>query len=408
MNNSRESISSNTLNNDLDFSIVELNPGWRKREEFFDGFRLHAPLFSYQINYNGDFYSNNFIDSGTQDTTNAVKTTNGQAGSYEKFISRRLLVFDSPPEFLNIERTELLSIAKNFNFIAVKSRYRYSNFGCDGLNEAYEKIAKTAADAGILKIRLYVPSRECGSDSALHSNSYSHSRSDLYSNSNSYSCDEISQFIEYLTRRNLLDKNKLSLCFQKSAITDTIELNTRLAAKFPALSALLHIETAKESNRVETAILFYLKFNSPELKDSTIASIFSSRPETAGLKESAEPVTDNSNSRYLDTLEILRSLEFNNIPGVFFISCPTCSRCKINLIGCAKSVYARVKYIETPLKIAVMGCEVNGPGEASHADIGAAGSIERAVIFERGKIVERVAANDIEDKLMERIKNYVK
>ena len=156
MNNSRENKSSNTLNNDLDFSIVELNPAWQRRGEFFDGFRLHAPLFSYQINYNGDFYLNNFIDSGAQDTTTAVKTTNSQ-GSYENFISRRLLVFDSPLEFLNIDRIKLLSIAKNFNFIAVKSRYRYSDSGCDGLNEAYEKIAKTAADAGIKKIRLYIP-----------------------------------------------------------------------------------------------------------------------------------------------------------------------------------------------------------------------------------------------------------
>lgn len=392
MNNFNKIELSNTLNNDLDFSAVELNPGWLKRKEFFDGFRLHAPLFSYQINYNSDFYSNNFISSGTQNNTNEAKTTNDQSGSYEKFIKRRLLIFDSSLKFLNVNRAELLAIAKNFNFIAVKSHNRYSDSGCAGLNEAYEKIAKIAADAGIRKIRLYIPSRECSRDSILHS----------------YSHNEISEFIEYLTGRNLLVKNKLSLCFQASTITDTIRLNTELASKFPALRELLHIETAKETNRVETAILFYLKFNSQLLKNSTIAPVFNSRPETDGLKENAEPTTDNSNSRYLDTLEILRSLEFDNIPGVFFISCPTCSRCKINLIGCAKSVYARVKYIETPLKIAVMGCEVNGPGEASHADIGAAGSIERAVIFERGKIVERVAANDLEDKLMERIKIYVK
>lgn len=402
MDNFDRNESSNTLNNALDFSTVELNLDWMRREEFFDGFSLHAPLFSYQINYNGDFYSKNFIGSGPQNFECAIKKADKRPAHINAAISRRLLVFNSFPEFLNINRTELLSIAKNFNFIAVKCLNHCSDSDSGNLNETYEKIAEAAADAGIKKIRLYIAAREYAGDSNPPSEINSSP------NSNSYPQDEISRFIEYLSGRNLLDKNKLSLCFQAPAITDAIDLNARLASKYPALSPILHIESAKESNRVETAILFYLKFNNPLIKNCSIAPFFNNRPETAGLKDNAESAADNPNNRFLDTLEILRSLEFDNIPGVFFVSCPTCSRCKINLIGCAKSVYARVKYIETPLKIAVMGCEVNGPGEASHADIGAAGSIERAVIFERGKIVKRVAAADLEDKLMERIKKYVK
>jgi hypothetical protein len=388
MNNFNKDESSNTLNNNLDFYGVELNPGWDRRDEFFDGFSRHAPLFSYQINYNGDFYADNFTGPGEHNFTGEPETAGSRSRCFEHIIKRGILVFDSPHDFLNIGRAELLAIAKNFNFIAAGSRTRFSAFGPAALIAAHESILKASAEAGIAKIRMYIPAGDEKSDS--------------------YSFDEISKFIQHLTGRNLLDKNKLSLCFQTPGITDNIELNVRLALKYPALIDLLHLQTANESNRIETALFFYLKYNSPALKKCTIAPFFS-RHETAGTKEGAPAdASDSSGSRFLDTLEILRSLEFSNIPGVFFISCPTCSRCKIDLIGCAKSVYGRVKYIETPLKIAVMGCEVNGPGEASHADIGAAGSIKQAVVFERGKIVERVAADDLEEKLMERINSHVK
>ncbi len=380
--------SSNTLDNNIDFSGVELNPDWDCRCEFFIKFSRYAPLFSYLINYNGAFYTRNFSVPGARNDAAASKTQNNNSAGSDHIIKRRILVFKSPQDFLNINRAELLTIAKSFNYIAVESRNRYPDFGPAGLIASYEAISKTAAEAGIDKIRLYIPASG--------------------ENGGPYSFDEISNFIQYLSGRDLLDKNKLSLCFQTPGLTANIELNTRLVLKYPVLAELLHLQTAKESNRVETALFFYLKYNSRELKKCSIAPFFG-RHETDGAEE-GPPVSESEivNSRFLDTLEILRSLEFSNIPGVFFISCPTCSRCKIDLISCAKSIYRRVKYIQTPLKIAVMGCEVNGPGEASHADIGAAGSIKQAVLFERGRIVERVAAGDLEEKLMERIKGHVK
>lgn len=78
------------------------------------------------------------------------------------------------------------------------------------------------------------------------------------------------------------------------------------------------------------------------------------------------------------------------------ISCPTCGRCEWDSCGLAEKVEKRVKDVNKPLKIAVMGCVVNGPGEAKDCDLGIAGSSEYCVIFKRGEIVRRVDRSDAE------------
>ena len=85
------------------------------------------------------------------------------------------------------------------------------------------------------------------------------------------------------------------------------------------------------------------------------------------------------------------------------ISCPTCGRCQVDLIGLAKQVEQRIASLEKPIKVAVMGCVVNGPGEASDADIGVACGDGSGVVFLHGKIVRKVKESDIVDALMEEI-----
>ena len=80
------------------------------------------------------------------------------------------------------------------------------------------------------------------------------------------------------------------------------------------------------------------------------------------------------------------------------VSCPTCGRCMWNSIALAEKVGERVSNVKKPLKIAVMGCVVNGPGEAKDCDIGIAGSAEYCVIFKKGEIIKRVAARDAENE----------
>lgn len=85
------------------------------------------------------------------------------------------------------------------------------------------------------------------------------------------------------------------------------------------------------------------------------------------------------------------------------ISCPTCGRCQVDLIGLAKQVEERISSLDKPLKVAVMGCVVNGPGEAADADIGVACGDGVGIVFSQGKTVRKVAEGDIVDALMEEI-----
>lgn len=85
------------------------------------------------------------------------------------------------------------------------------------------------------------------------------------------------------------------------------------------------------------------------------------------------------------------------------VSCPTCGRTQVSLITLASKVMERLEYIQKPVHVAVMGCVVNGPGEAKNADIGIAGGINEYVIFKKDKIIKRVKEAEAFDSLMEEI-----
>lgn len=89
--------------------------------------------------------------------------------------------------------------------------------------------------------------------------------------------------------------------------------------------------------------------------------------------------------------------------GVTFVSCPTCGRCQIDLIKIAGEVEKRLVGVEKPIKVAVMGCAVNGPGEAKDADIGIAGGVGEGLIFKHGEILRKVPEENIVDALMDEI-----
>ncbi|MFO7765431.1 MAG: flavodoxin-dependent (E)-4-hydroxy-3-methylbut-2-enyl-diphosphate synthase [Pelovirga sp.] len=97
--------------------------------------------------------------------------------------------------------------------------------------------------------------------------------------------------------------------------------------------------------------------------------------------------------------EILKSLELRQ-RGPVFISCPTCGRCRIDLIGIAREVEERLQDLPLPLKIAVMGCAVNGPGEAREADLGIAGGNEEGILFRRGALLRKVPQAKLADALV--------
>ena len=92
--------------------------------------------------------------------------------------------------------------------------------------------------------------------------------------------------------------------------------------------------------------------------------------------------------------EILKSLGLR-VHGPNIIACPTCGRCQINLIDIAHEIERRTSHIKKPLNIAVMGCVVNGPGEAKGADIGIAGGKSKGIIFKHGVKIKTVAEENL-------------
>lgn len=115
--------------------------------------------------------------------------------------------------------------------------------------------------------------------------------------------------------------------------------------------------------------------------------------DTMRISLSGDPVEE-----IIVAKEILKS--FNLREGVQVIACPTCGRTNINVEKLANEVEKRVSGIDKTIKIAVMGCVVNGPGEAKEADIGIAGGIKEGLIIKKGKILEKVQENQLLDKLM--------
>ncbi len=113
-------------------------------------------------------------------------------------------------------------------------------------------------------------------------------------------------------------------------------------------------------------------------------------------------LTDNPVEEVKAGYMILKSLGLRQ-RGINFVSCPTCGRTQIDLIGLAKTVEKRLENFEKPLTIAVMGCAVNGPGEAKHADYGIAGGIKEGYIFKKGEIIKRLP----EDKLVDEFINLI-
>lgn len=113
-------------------------------------------------------------------------------------------------------------------------------------------------------------------------------------------------------------------------------------------------------------------------------------------------LTDNPIKEVYAAFDILKAVGLKN-DCPYLISCPTCGRTKIDLVGLAKQVEERLRDCKKPIKVAVMGCIVNGPGEAKEADIGIAGGDGCGLIFKKGEILRKVPENQLLDELMKEI-----
>ena len=115
--------------------------------------------------------------------------------------------------------------------------------------------------------------------------------------------------------------------------------------------------------------------------------------DTIRVSLSADPVEEIYAAR-----DILKAAGIRK-DGAELVSCPTCGRTRINLISLAGEVEERLKLVDKPITVAVMGCVVNGPGEASAADCGIAGGVGEGLLFKKGQIIKKVPQNELVDEL---------
>ena len=115
--------------------------------------------------------------------------------------------------------------------------------------------------------------------------------------------------------------------------------------------------------------------------------------DTMRVSLSADPVEEVYAAR-----DILKAAGVRR-EGAELVSCPTCGRTRIDLIALANQVEERLKGVDKPITVAVMGCAVNGPGEATAADCGIAGGVEEGLLFKKGEIVKKVPQDQLVDEL---------
>jgi (E)-4-hydroxy-3-methylbut-2-enyl-diphosphate synthase len=120
--------------------------------------------------------------------------------------------------------------------------------------------------------------------------------------------------------------------------------------------------------------------------------------DTIRISLTDDPVKEVESAR-----KLLKALGLKK-GGIKFVSCPTCGRTSIDLIGLAHAAEERLSSVNKDITVAIMGCVVNGPGEAREADIGIAGGKGEAVLIKRGEIVGKIAEDNIVGALIEEIK----
>lgn len=119
--------------------------------------------------------------------------------------------------------------------------------------------------------------------------------------------------------------------------------------------------------------------------------------DTVRVSLTADPVRE-----VIAAHDILKALDIET-EGIQFVSCPTCGRTKIDLINLANQAQNRLKGCKKNIKVAIMGCAVNGPGEAKEADIGIAGGNGQGLVFKKGEIIKKVSEDKLIDALMEEV-----
>jgi len=182
----------------------------------------------------------------------------------------------------------------------------------------------------------------------------------------------LAEFTAMFERRNF---DKIVLSAKSSNVVETVQLNRMIAAKFPYP---IHLGVTEAGPALQGVVK-----NAVGIGSLLLDGI----GDTIRVSLTSDPVDEVAAAN-----AILRAVGLKQ--GVEFVSCPKCGRCSIDLEAVATEVYNYVKDVNAPLKIAVMGCEVNGPGECADADLGLAGMGGKFVFFKKGEKFKTVDAEN--------------
>ncbi len=203
------------------------------------------------------------------------------------------------------------------------------------------------------------------------------------------------------------------------ALADSALINAQMLEKFNFGDIVLSVKssdvsTMLEANRILARSCDYpLHLGVTETGTGDIALVKSAVGIGALLAEGIGDtvrvsLSDDVTEEVAAADKILRALKLKS--GVNLISCPTCGRTRFDLIGKAKELQGRLDCFpcNRSVNVALMGCIVNGPGEAREADIGAAGAGDEAIIFRKGVVVRRIHSDNIVDELMKELEDFLR
>ncbi len=198
------------------------------------------------------------------------------------------------------------------------------------------------------------------------------------------------------------------------ALADSALLNARMLERFDFSDIVLSVKSSNVQNMLKANRILARSCDYPlhlgvtETGTGDIALVKSSIGIGSLLAEGIGDtvrvsLSDDVTEEVAAANKILRALKLKN--GVNLISCPTCGRTRFDLIGKAKELQARLDSYpcDRQVDLALMGCIVNGPGEAKEADIGAAGAGDEAVIFRKGVVLRRVHTDNIVEELIKEL-----
>ena len=196
------------------------------------------------------------------------------------------------------------------------------------------------------------------------------------------------RFVKHFEDRGFSD---IVLSAKAHSVSTTVETYRALSRELPQVPLHLGVTEAgtKQQGTIKSAVALGILLNE-------------GIGDTLRVSLTADPVEEPPVA-----WGILQSLGLRR-RGPEIVSCPTCARCKVNLIPIANEITERLKNCDAPISVAVMGCVVNGPGEASDADLGVACGAGHALLFSHGSIIGKVAEDNIVDTLMSEVDKYTR